>query len=59
MGLLMCECRILYQNKVLCENIINKMGEDIKKNHNTLKKRLQNPKVKESADDVLMMLFDD
>ena len=58
MGLLLCECRILYQNKDLCEFVEKEYGAELKKNHESLKQRVNNPKVREGADDVLLMLFD-
>ena len=59
LGLLLCECRIIYQNKHAFEFIINQSEPNFKKNHDTLKTRVANPKIKEAVNDVLIMLFDD
>lgn len=57
-GLLLCECRMLYQNKKLCETITEKHEAEFKKNHQILELRVKNQKVREGIDDVFMMLFD-
>lgn len=57
-GLLLCECRIIYQNKLLCEAIVSKHEAVFKKNHQALELRVKNQKVREAIDDVFMMLFD-
>ena len=57
-ALLLCECRILYTNKWICERITEKFEDIFKKNHQILELRVKNQKVKEAIDDVFMMLFD-
>ena len=58
LGLLLCECRILYMNKKMCEFITEKKEDIFKKNHQILELRVKNQKVKEAIDDVFQMLFD-
>lgn len=58
LALLLCECRILYKNKKLCEFITEKNEDTFKKSHQRLELRVKNQKVKEAIDDVFMMLFD-
>lgn len=57
-GLLLCECRMIYQNRKLCEAILQKHEAIFKKNHQILELRVKNQKVREAIDDVFMMLFD-
>lgn len=52
LGLLLCECRILYMNKKMCEFITEKKEDIFKKNHQILELRVKNQKVKEAIDDV-------
>ena len=59
MGLLLCECRMLYENKLLCEFVHNKIEADFKKNHTQLKTRIAVPKIHDTVNDVLQMLFKD
>lgn len=59
MAMMMCECRILYQNKVVCERVTNNLDPGFKTNHKEVSKRVLNVKVKECADDVMIMLYDD
>ena len=33
MALMLCECRMLYENRGLCEVIVEQKGDAIKKNH--------------------------
>jgi hypothetical protein len=42
LGLLLCECRILYQNKRICEFITEKEEDIFKKNHQILELRVKN-----------------
>jgi len=42
MGLLLCECRILYHNKGICELITEKKEDVFKKNHQALELRVKN-----------------
>jgi hypothetical protein len=39
-GLLMCECRILYGNKNMCEFVMNKIENNFKNTHSNLKTRI-------------------
>jgi hypothetical protein len=57
-GLLLCECRMLYQNKYAWEYVLQKLEPDFKKNHEALKKRIPEKEVKECVNDVLLMVFD-
>lgn len=57
-ALLMCECRILYLNKYLCELITAKNEAAFKEAHTKLELRVKNAKVREAIDDVFLMLFD-
>ena len=59
MAMMMCECRILYQNKALCERVTSNLDPLFKLNHKEVSKRVQNIKVKECAEDVMVMLYDD
>jgi hypothetical protein len=42
LGLLLCECRILYLNKKMCEFITEKKEDSFKKNHQKLELRVKN-----------------
>jgi hypothetical protein len=42
LGLLLCECRIMYQNKRICEFITEKKEDIFKKNHQILELRVKN-----------------
>lgn len=57
MALMLSECRILYENRKLCEVVLEKKGEEIKKHHLDVKAKTQHQKVKECVDDVLSLLF--
>ena len=58
MGLLLCECRIFYQNKALCELFTTKHEKSLKEAHQKLELRVKDIKVRQAIDDVFMMLFD-
>ena len=57
-ALLICECRIIYQNKTAWDFITEKMPVDFKENHQNLKKRIATKEVKERVNDVLRMVYD-
>mmetsp|Transcript_37000 Transcript_37000/g.35718 ORF Transcript_37000/g.35718 Transcript_37000/m.35718 type:complete len:133 (-) Transcript_37000:35-433(-) len=59
MGMLLSECRMLYQNRDTCEYVQDKLGEAFQKNHIDLKNRTQSMKVKECVMDVVSMVFKD
>ena len=58
MGLLLCECRIFYQNKALCELFTTKHEKSLKEAHQKLELRVKDSKVRQAIDDVFLMLFD-
>ena len=58
-GLLLCECRIVYQNKLTVEFVKNKLEPNFRKNHQNLKTRVPIQMVKEAVNDVMLMIFDD
>jgi len=58
MALLLCECRILYQNKKICEFVLEN-EQMFKKSLSELRARTTHAKVKECVDDVTSMLFRD
>lgn len=58
LGLLLCECRLVYQNKTAWEFIKTKLPS-FKENHQKLKARIQDQKVKEAVNDILLMIYDD
>lgn len=58
-ALLLSECRILYNNRQLCEYTVDKIESEFRKNHFVLKNKTQHAKVKECVDDVLSLVFKD
>lgn len=56
MAMLLSECRMLYENRNLCETLLSKIEKEIKDNHTELKKKSQFQKVKECVDDILALL---
>lgn len=58
-GLLLCECRIVYQNRHAVDFVNDKLEPQFRKNHLNLKTRIPAQGVKEAVNDVLLMIFDD
>ena len=58
-AVLILECRIIYQNKLVWEHITKSISQSFKENHQNLKKRIAAKEVKECVNDVLLMLYDD
>jgi hypothetical protein len=59
LALLICECRLIYQNKIAYDFVHAKMEPDFRKNHEELKKRMTSAKeVRECVNDILLMLYD-
>jgi hypothetical protein len=59
MGLLLCECRIVYLNKDAIEHVKDHLEPNYRKNHQALKTRTQAQNVKEAVNDVILLIFDD
>lgn len=58
LGLLLCECRLFFMNKLACEFATEKVP-GFRENHQKLKTRVTAQAVKEAVNDVLLMLYDD
>lgn len=59
MGMLLCECRIVYLNKDAIEFVKENLEPNFRKNHQQLKTRTAAQNVKEAVNDVILMIFDD
>jgi hypothetical protein len=57
LGLLLCECRLIYLNKDSWDFALNRL-EGFKANHQALKLRIADKTVKECVNDVLLLVFD-
>lgn len=59
MGLLLCECRLVYQNRDICQYVLETYDKKFKESHLKLKARISDAKVKECVNDVLKMIYID
>jgi thioredoxin 1 len=56
-ALLLCECRILWKNSTCWEFAAKSLSPHFKSNHDQLKARIPNKEVKESVNDVLLLVL--